>query len=88
MKARMKFSSFWFGRAEARTLNPVEEKSRDLRELLANKEAKAEEIKARLTALRGAKEQERQDLVKARQSLRQLMTLRQEAVLVLNGLLD
>jgi hypothetical protein len=76
------------GRPEARALSPVEQKSRELRELLANKDAKAEEIKAKLTAFRSAKEQERQELVKARQSLRQLLTLRQEAVLVLNGLLD
>jgi hypothetical protein len=56
--------------------------------LPADEGAKPEEIKAKLTALRAAKEQARQDLVKARQDLRQLMTLRQEAVLVLNGLLD
>jgi hypothetical protein len=77
-----------FGRESPNPAGPVEQKSRELRELLANKDAKAEEIKAKLTAFRSAKEQERQDLVKARQSLRQLMTIRQEALLVLNGLLD
>lgn len=78
--------SFGPGNAQPRT--PVEEKSRELREVLGNKDAKGEEIKARLTALRAAKEQSRQELVKTRQELRQIMTLRQEAVLVLNGLLD
>jgi chromosome segregation ATPase len=66
----------------------VERSRNELGRLLSNKEAKAEEIKAKLTAFRSAKEQERQELVKARASLRQLMTLRQEAVLVLSGLLD
>ena len=50
--------------------------------------AKPEEIKAKLTALRAAKERATQELAKARQGLRQIMNLRQEAVLVLNGLLD
>jgi hypothetical protein len=41
-----------------------------------------------VTAFRAAKEKANQQLAGARQSLRQLMSLRQEAVLVLNGLLD
>jgi hypothetical protein len=76
------------GRGDMQPAGPVEQRTRELREVLADKGAKPEEIKAKLTALRAAKEQARQDLVKARQDLRQLMTLRQEAVLVLNGLLD
>ncbi len=47
-----------------------------------------DQIKARLGALRSAKEKAQQELATAQHSLRQLMTLRQEAVLVLNGLLD
>lgn len=62
--------------------------SKELQELLNNKEAKPEEIKAKLTALRAAKERVRQELTKAQKDLRQIMTLRQEAILVLNGLLD
>ena len=46
-----------FGRGDARSMAPAEQRSRELRELLANKEAKPEEIKAKLTALRAAKEQ-------------------------------
>jgi len=77
-----------FGPRNAQPATPVEQRSRELREVLGNKDAKAEEIKPRLTALRAAKEQARQELVRARESLRQIMTVRQEAVLVLNGLLE
>ena len=62
--------------------------TKELWELLDNKDAKPEEIKAKLTALRAAKEKVRQELVKARQDLRKLMSIRQEAVLVLSELLD
>lgn len=60
----------------------------ELWELLNNKETKPEEIKTKLTALRNAKEKVHQELAKARQELRKLMTIRQEAVLVLSELLD
>jgi len=62
--------------------------SSELRKLLRNESARAEQIKAKLGALRAAKQKVAQELATARQSLRQLMTLRQEALLVLNGLLD
>jgi hypothetical protein len=66
----------------------VDRSKGELRQMLANKGAPADQIKARLTALRVAQEQSRQELTKARRNLRQLLTLRQEAALVLNGLLD
>jgi hypothetical protein len=66
----------------------AELRSRELRELLQDPKAPPDQIKARLTALRAAKERAVQQLINARQGLRQLLTLRQEAVLVLNGLLD
>jgi hypothetical protein len=53
-----------------------------------DQKAPGDQIKARLTALRAAKERAVQQLINARQGLRQLLTLRQEALLVLNGLLD
>jgi len=62
--------------------------TRELSELLNNKEAKPEDIKAKLTALRSAKEKVRQELAKARGGLRKIVTVRQEAVLVLSDLLD
>jgi len=68
--------------------NPVDEKKRELRELLRDENAPADQIKAALIAFRAAGEQARQDLSKARQHLRQILTLRQEATLVLDELLD
>ena len=77
-----------FGRADSRATTPVDQKKSELRELLGNKDAAPEQIKAGLTALRLANEKARQELARARQELRQLMTVRQEATLVLSGLLD
>lgn len=66
----------------------LEQRRQELSELLRDEKARVSEIKTKLTALRAAKERTVQELVKARQNLRQVMTLRQEAPLVLNGLLD
>jgi predicted negative regulator of RcsB-dependent stress response len=66
----------------------VEQRSSELRELLRKEGSEADQIKAKLTALRAAKGKEAQELATAKQSLRQLMSLRQEAELVLSGLLD
>jgi hypothetical protein len=75
------------GRNE-RPKTEAEQRSRELSDLLRDEKAEVAQIKASLTALRAAKERTVQELIKARQSLRQVMTLRQEALLVLNGLLD
>jgi flagellar motility protein MotE (MotC chaperone) len=66
----------------------VQQRGAELSELLRNEETAPERIKAGLTALRAAKEKARQELATAQQNLRQILTLRQEALLVLNGLLD
>jgi len=79
-------TSFGLRNAEPRT--EVERRSGELREVLRDESAKAEAIKAKLTALRAAKEKARRELAAARQSLRQVLTLRQEAHLVLRGLLE
>ena len=76
------------GKEDIEGLASVTQRLNELRALLANKDAKPEEIKAKLTALRLAKERATQELAKARQNLRQIMNMRQEAVLVLNALLD
>jgi hypothetical protein len=65
----------------------VEQRSSELRDLLRDKAA-VDKIKAGLAALRAAKEKAAKELLAARQDLRQLMTLPQEAELVLSGLLD
>jgi hypothetical protein len=77
-----------FGPGSAPSADPEERWSRELRELLSKEDAPVDEIKAKLTALRAVREKARQELAQARQDLRRLMTLRQEAQLVLNGLLD
>ncbi len=60
----------------------------ELRNVLNNKSAEVAEIRAKLTAVRAAKEKFNQKLALAQKNLRQVMTVRQEALLVLNGLLD
>jgi hypothetical protein len=66
----------------------LEQRSRELRELLQADKPDVEQIKAKLAAYRAMKNKANQELAAARQSLRQIMDLRQEAVLVVNGLLD
>ncbi|MCF7976182.1 MAG: hypothetical protein K9N55_20350 [Phycisphaerae bacterium] len=66
----------------------VEQKSEDLQGILNNKQATAAQIKTGLTALRVAKEKACQELIVAQRKLCEIMTLRQEAMLVLKGLLE
>ncbi len=77
-----------FGRGASQPTSPVDQSRSGLRRLIADEDAPPEQIKVALTALRTAKERARQNLAQARQDLRQLMTVRQEAVLVLSELLD
>lgn len=67
---------------------PVQAKAQDLQKVLDNKDAKPEEIKAALQALRDARTQSREELTKAQSDLRDLLTTRQESVLVMAGLLE
>jgi hypothetical protein len=60
----------------------------DLRAVLDNKDAKPEEIKAKLTALRDAREKAKSSLAAAQKDLKDLLTQRQEAILVNMGFLD
>jgi hypothetical protein len=66
----------------------LEQRKRELGELVQADKPDMEQIKAKLAAFRAAKERTNQQLAGARQALRQIMNVRQEAVLVLNGLLD
>jgi len=68
--------------------SPVQEKAQDLQTLLSDKEAKPEDIKAKLAALREARTQAKADLTKAQEDLREILTARQEALLVMFGMLD
>jgi hypothetical protein len=66
----------------------VEKASEQLRTALENESASPEQLKQQLTALREAREKAKQELATAQQELRQILTLRQEAQLVLMGMLD
>jgi hypothetical protein len=60
----------------------------DLQSALTDKSISPDEVAKRLGALRAAKDAQKQDLVKAQQDLKELLSQRQEAVLVLAGYLD
>jgi len=77
-----------FGLGSGRPQTEVDRAEAELREILHDDQAAVDEVKGRLGALRAAKEKARRELAAAQQSLRQLMTVRQEAQLVLRGLLD
>ena len=73
---------------DAASQTPVEKATSDLRTTLENQSASADEIKGKLAALRQAREKARADLVAAQKELRELLTQRQEATLVLMGTLE
>lgn len=71
-----------------RELSPIEAKARALNEVVENKESTPEQIKAAMTELRAARVKQEQEAKAARESLREVLSLRQEATLVTMGLLD
>ena len=73
---------------ENREPSAVEKATQTLNTTLENQSASAETIKTQLTALRAAREKAKQDLAAAQQDLRQILTLRQEAQLVVSGMLN
>lgn len=68
--------------------SPVAKAAQEMRKALENKDTSADVIKEKLAALRAAKEKAKAALVAAQKELRELLTQRQEAVLVSVGLLD
>lgn len=66
----------------------VDTASEALQTALENTAATPDEIKTKLTALRAAKEKAKAELATAQQELKQVLTLRQEAQLVLMGMLN
>lgn len=74
--------------APERERSAVEQAMGDLQQVVDDESAAADQIKQKLTALREAREKAKQQLVKAQQELREVLTLRQEAQLVLFGMLD
>ncbi|UCG47776.1 MAG: hypothetical protein JSU94_20140 [Phycisphaerales bacterium] len=74
--------------APEREQTEIEKALDKLRTTLENTSAKPEEIKRDLTALRKAREKVKQQLAVAQKQLRQVVTVRQEAQLVMMGWLD
>jgi hypothetical protein len=68
--------------------SPVQSASRELRQVLENKDASPEQIGAKLKDLREAKEKAKETLASAQKDLKEVLTQRQEAVLVMFGMLD
>jgi hypothetical protein len=66
----------------------VERATAQLRTTLENQSASPEDIKKQLTAVREAREKAKQELAVARQDLKQILTMRQEAQCVLMGILE
>jgi len=60
----------------------------ELQTLVANKDATTSQIKEKMSEVRKEKEDSKQKLAKAQKELRELLSLKQEAVLVSVGLLD
>jgi TolA-binding protein len=76
------------GGADQPAETPVAKAAQDLRQALDNKDTKAEDILAKLKTLRETREKAREEQAKAQKELKEVLTQRQEAVLVLMGLLE
>ena len=75
------------GAAGGAEQSDIQKKSQDLQTLLNNPNATPEQIKTALTVLRDARIKTEQELAQAQAALKELLTQRQEAVLVVQGLL-
>jgi hypothetical protein len=73
---------------EERQVSELARASRELREVLDNESASAADVSAKLTAYRAARDKANAELEAARKELTDLLTQRQEAVLVMRGLLE
>jgi hypothetical protein len=66
----------------------VQRAADELQQLLNSGAATPEQIKAKLTALRQSRNALKQELAQARAHLQQVLTVKQEATLVLMGILE
>ncbi len=97
---RMMMGMFIPGRGNSNQMNPrrpfagwgepgpIATVQAELQKLLEDKEASASEIKLKIIELREEKEKAEQRLAVARNELRELLTIRQEALLIAMGYLD
>ena len=74
--------------APERPQSDIAKKTDELRKIIDDKNAKPESIKQALTALRQAREKNRTELTTAQKDLKSLVTMRQEAQLVLRSILE
>lgn len=82
---------FGRGRGDQNTetpTEPVEVASKELQDTLEKESPTTAEIKAKLAALRGAREKNKQKLVTAQQKLKEVLSVKQEAMLVMMGMLE
>ena len=75
-------------RREYRPREPVRIAADNLQKTLDKEVPTSAEIKAKLAALRGAREKNKQQLVIAQQKLKEVLTIKQEALLVMTGMLE
>lgn len=68
--------------------SPVRDAMDDLRHTLDDPSSTPDDIKAKLDVVRQARAKAKQDLALAQQDLKSILTERQEAVMVLDGVLD
>lgn len=73
---------------DERTLTPIQQTTKDLQDVLEKEGATAEQIKAKLDAYRAARVTAEAELTKSRAELRELLTINQEAQLVVMGILE
>lgn len=76
------------GGPEAGPQSEIAKASGELRTTLADESASADSIKSKLEAYRAARKKNQEELSKAQTELRELLDSRQEAQLVMMGLLD
>ena len=75
-------------RTRTSTSNQSDESLTKLQELLENENATTSDIKKLVSEVRKAREKSEQELATAQKELRELLTVRQEAILITLGLLD
>ncbi|HEY7118900.1 MAG TPA: hypothetical protein VH475_20085 [Tepidisphaeraceae bacterium] len=76
------------GGADNQPQSAIAKASADLRTTLENKDAPADEIAKKLAAVREARDSARKNLQTAQKELKDVLTQRQEAVLVTMGMLE
>ena len=88
MGSGMRFGRRRPGAESATATNPLSEAAQALRTALDSEDTPVKEIEQKTKALRKARKAAEADLTNARKDLRKVLTVRQEAQLLLGGVLD